>query len=88
MTSGTCDNCASLSYTLVAERTLPTFCLQWPDEFVLVISAVPVCLTLSAYAAAATKAAITLASVLRPRLGLCPQVGIADRPVRHAGLAN
>ena len=34
MTSSACDNCASSNCTPVAERTLPTFCLQWPDEFV------------------------------------------------------
>ena len=34
VTSSACDNCASSNYTPVAERTLPTFCLQWPDEFV------------------------------------------------------
>ena len=34
VTSNAFDNCASSSCTPVAERTLPTFCFQWPDEYV------------------------------------------------------
>ena len=43
VTNSAYDDCASSSCTPIAERTSPTFCFQWPDEFVLVISAVPPC---------------------------------------------